>query len=1123
MWLANRVMVMMRPDDFGLWNDPLWYKDAIVYELHVRSFYDSDGDGVGDFRGLTQRLDYLQDLGVTALWLLPFCPSPLKDDGYDTSDYTAIHATYGTMRDFKAFLREAHRRGLHVIIELVLNHTSDQHPWFRRARQAKPGNHWRKFYVWSDTPEKYREARIIFKDFEPSNWAWDPVAQGHYWHRFYAHQPDLNFDHPAVQRAMLRVVDFWLKLGVDGLRLDAVPYLYEREGTSCENLPETHAFLKMLRDHVDKRFPNRMLLAEANQWPEDAIAYFGAADECHMAFHFPLMPRLFMAIQREDRFPIIDIAQQMPSIPETCQWALFLRNHDELTLEMVTDEDRDYMYRLFAIDPQARVNLGIRRRLAPLLGNDRRTIELVNSLLFSLPGTPVLYYGDEIGMGDNVYLGDRNGVRTPMQWSADRNAGFSRANPQRLCLPVIIDPEYRYEAVNVEAQQNNRNSLLWWMKRLISLRKRSKVFGRGSLEFLPSENRKVLTFVRRYQDEAVFVVANLSRFAQSVDLDLSAFKGTVPLELFGQTRFPPVSNAPYSLTLGPHIFYWFALSPQSVEAVASPTATAGALPTLTVRGARENALRGRDKAELETILPGYLKGQRWFRSKARLIQTAEIVEVIPVPHDAPVAHILLVQVTYTEGEPEIYVLPVAFADDGREAPGPTSHAIASVHLTGTGSEEKWILHDAMVDPRFSLALLDLIAQGRRFSGQFGQVIASPTRHFRSLLRTVGDLLEPAVVKTEQTNTSVVYGDRFILKVFRRLEPETNPDLELGRFLTEERDFRNIAPLAGALELRRPNGELTTLGVLHGFLPNEGDAWAYTLDTLRLYYEKALTHRAGAPAPPAFEGPLLAAVENELPPRARKWIGLYLEDARLLGQRTGELHVVLASDPAKPELAPEPATDFSRQALYQAMLSIANDTFSVLRQRLAGLPTAIREDAQKVLELEGKVRNRFELLRDRKIAAIHLRCHGDYHLGQVLHTGKDFIIIDFEGEPTRPVGVRRLKSSPLRDVAGMLRSFHYAAYAALLGQVPGARPEDFSTLEPWARFWYRAVSAAFLKGYLPAVASASLLPQAPAELGVLLDAYLLEKGIYEIGYELNNRPEWTQIPLKGLLELFETGR
>src|SRR5579883_3297618 len=453
-------------------DDPLWYKDAIIYELHVRAFADSNGDGIGDFRGLMGKLDYLQDLGITALWLLPFYPSPLRDDGYDIADYTNVNPAYGTLADFQAFLKEAHRRGLRVITELVLNHTSDQHPWFQRARRAPAGSPERNFYVWTDDPNKYHEARIIFKDFEPSNWTWDPVAGAYFWHRFYSHQPDLNYDNPAVHQATFEVLDFWLGMGIDGLRLDAVPYLYEREGTNCENLPETHAYLKKLRRHIDEKFPNRMLLAEANQWPEDAVAYFGQGDECHMDFHFPLMPRLFMALRMEDRFPIIDILQQTPAIPESCQWALFLRNHDELTLEMVTDEDRDYMYRLYAQDPQARINLGIRRRLAPLLENHRGKIELLNALLLALPGTPVIYYGDEIGMGDNIYLGDRNGVRTPMQWNAERNAGFSRANPQRLYLPVIIDPEYHFEAVNVEAQQNNPHSLLWWMKRIIEQRKR---------------------------------------------------------------------------------------------------------------------------------------------------------------------------------------------------------------------------------------------------------------------------------------------------------------------------------------------------------------------------------------------------------------------------------------------------------------------------------------------------------------------------------------------------------------------------------------------------------------------------------------------------------------------------
>src|SRR5947207_2042364 len=606
-------------------DNPQWYKDAVIYEIHVRAYCDGNGDGVGDFAELTEKLEFLQDLGVTVLWLLPFYPSPLKDDGYDIADYTNIHPDYGTLQDFRLFLREAHRYGIRVITELVINHTSDQHPWFQQAREAPPGSSARNFYVWSDTQDKYQEARIIFKDFELSNWSLDPMAKAYYWHRFYSHQPDLNFDNPEVHKALFDAVDFWLGMGVDGLRLDAVPYLYEREGTNCENLAETHAFLKALRQHVDKKFRNRMLLAEANQWPEDAVPYFGSGDECHMAFHFPVMPRLFMAVHMEDRFPIIDILDQTPAIPENCQWALFLRNHDELTLEMVTDEDRDYMYKVYANDPRARLNLGIRRRLAPLLDDNRRKMELLNSLLFSLPGTPVIYYGDEIGMGDNIYLGDRNGVRTPMQWSADRNAGFSRANPQRLYLPVIVDPQFHYEQVNVESQQNSPYSLLWWMKRLISTRKRYKAFGRGTMEFLHPENRKILAFVRRYENETILVVANLSRLVQCFELDLSAYKGMRPMEVFGQTRFPPVSDAPYSLTLGPHIFYWFALPPQSVEAVAGPAATAGALPALTVGSAWENALRGRAKAELETILPRYLQGQRWFRSKARLIQAAEIV------------------------------------------------------------------------------------------------------------------------------------------------------------------------------------------------------------------------------------------------------------------------------------------------------------------------------------------------------------------------------------------------------------------------------------------------------------------------------------------------------------------
>ncbi|HSN97503.1 MAG TPA: maltose alpha-D-glucosyltransferase, partial [Candidatus Nanopelagicales bacterium] len=599
------------PETPALDPNPEWYKDAIIYEVHLRAFSDSNGDGIGDLRGLIERLDYLQDLGITAIWLLPFYPSPLRDGGYDISNYTEINPCYGDIADFRRLLVEAHRRGIRVITELVLNHTSNEHEWFQRARRAPPGSPHREFYVWSDSPKLYQDARIIFKDFETSNWAWDPVAKAYYWHRFYSHQPDLNFDNPAVHEAVMQAVDFWLEMGVDGLRLDAVPYLYEREGTICENLPETHDFLKKLRAHIDARFQDRMLLAEANQWPEDAAAYFGRGDECQMNFHFPLMPRMFMAVELEDSFPIMNIMQQTPVIPANCQWATFLRNHDELTLEMVTDEDRDYMYRVYAEEHRARINLGIRRRLAPLM-KLRRRIELMNALLFSLPGTPVLYYGDEIGMGDNIYLGDRDGVRTPMQWSGDRNAGFSRCNPQRLYLPVIVDPEYHYEAVNVEAQQANPASLLWWMKRLINLSKQYQVFGRGDIEFLQPDNGRILAFVRSFQDQQVLVVANLSRYAQFVELDLSRFAGRTPVELFGSTRFPDIGERAYFLTLGPYDFFWFAL-----ERPAQATLGDGELTTLTAQGDWRSVLSGSGRAALTRVLASYIPARRWFRGKAR--------------------------------------------------------------------------------------------------------------------------------------------------------------------------------------------------------------------------------------------------------------------------------------------------------------------------------------------------------------------------------------------------------------------------------------------------------------------------------------------------------------------------
>ena len=627
-------------------NNPLWYKDAIIYQLHVKTFSDSNEDGIGDFKGLIQKLDYLKNLGITVIWLLPFYPSPLKDDGYDISDYYDVHPQYGTLKDFKEFLKEAHERGLRVVTELVINHTSDQHPWFTRAKQAKESSSYRDFYVWSSNGRKYKDARIIFKDFELSNWSWSEDAKSYYWHRFYSHQPDLNFDNPSVQKEIFKVADFWFSLGVDGVRLDAVPYLFEREGTNCENLPETHEFLKKLRKHVDSKFKNRMLLAEANQWPEDAVKYFGSGDECQMAFHFPLMPRMYMSVQMEDRFPIIDILEQTPKMPRLCQWAIFLRNHDELTLEMVTDEERDYMYRAYATDARSKINLGIRRRLVPLLNNNRRKIELMNVLLFSLPGTPIIYYGDEIGMGDNHFLGDRDGVRTPMQWSPDRNAGFSKANPQQLYLPVTIDSEYHYETVNVETQDNNLSSLLWWMKRFIAIRKRFKAFSQGSIKFLYPDNSKVLCFIREFKNESILIVINLSRFSQTVDLDLKEYKGFTPEEVFSQNNFSIIKDSLYTVTLGPHNHFWFLLK----KPVTSSKKIMMKTPKIQLEKSWEEIFDLKNMRILESeILPQYFKECRWFGGKSRNVRTIRVAEQIRLDNKTQLSSLLLVNISYSSG------------------------------------------------------------------------------------------------------------------------------------------------------------------------------------------------------------------------------------------------------------------------------------------------------------------------------------------------------------------------------------------------------------------------------------------------------------------------------------------
>lgn len=1096
--------------------DSLWYKDAIIYEVHVKTFCDSNGDGIGDFKGLTQKLDYLDDLGVTAIWLLPFYPSPLKDDGYDIADYFGIHPDYGSMRDFREFLKEAHRRGLRVITELVINHTSDQHKWFQKARRARAGSSVRDFYVWSRTPNKFLDARIIFQDFENSNWTWDNVAQAYYWHRFYSHQPDLNFDNPQVRRAVFRVLDYWFGMGVDGVRLDAVPYLFEREGTNCENLPETYEFLRELRAHVDKKFTDKLLLAEANQWPEDAAAYFGGGDMCHMAFHFPLMPRMFMAIQMEDSFPIADILDETPAIPENCQWALFLRNHDELTLEMVTDEERDYMYRMYASDPRSRINVGIRRRLAPLLGNDRRKMRLMEILLFTLPGTPVVYYGNELGMGDNYYLGDRDGVRTPMQWSPDRNAGFSRANPQQLYLPVITDPEYHYTTVNVETQERNSTAFLWQMRRYIAMRKRFKAFGRGRFELLYPDNRKVFAFLREYGDEKILVAVNLSRHSEICTMDLSRYSGYVPEEVFSRNRFVPIKESPYILTFAPYGWYLFQLEKGNDAACIG---IAGGAVEIEVSDTWENAFQGAAVEELQSeVLPAYLLGCRWFGGKARRVQQLSIKESIPVGHEAPGVRILLMNIEYTEGIPDIYCLPAAYAV-GEEAVRLIEESPSAVICRLVVDGRDGVLYDALYNNEFCLHLLGLISRRRKIKVGSGELVAYPGKAFRVGAKGREDLLRPHILKAEQSNTSVLFGSELFFKVYRHPDEGLNPDLEIVKFLTEHSDYGHIPAFAGGIEFRSPGRDPMVLGILQSFIPNQGDCWKYYLEIVNRFYDRVLTAGKDMPVPASRDASLLDIAEQGIPPVARDLITeIPIELIELLGRRTAELHHALAGNREDPAFAPEPFSLLWQRSIFQTMQSLLKRTFGTLRRGLIRLADEnTRKTAEEVLGSEKRILDVYRLLVRRKLSATKIRIHGDYHLGQVLFSGKDFVIIDFEGEPARTLGERRLKRSPLRDVAGMIRSLHYVAYLGLMKE-SGVRQEDVPSLEPWADLWYRYMAGAFLESYLGEMCGSGLLPAERQELWGLLEAFLFDKAVYELGYELNNRPEWVLIPLRGIQHL-----
>ena len=1075
--------------------DPFWYKDAIIYQLHLKSFFDANNDGVGDFRGLIEKLDYIAELGVTAVWLLPFYPSPRRDDGYDIADYRGVHPDYGTLADAHAFVQAAHERGLKVITELVINHTSDQHPWFQRARQASKGSPERDFYVWSDSDEKYAGTRIIFTDTEKSNWTWDDTAQQYYWHRFFSHQPDLNFDNPAVMEEVLSVMRFWLDIGIDGLRLDAVPYLVEREGTNNENLPETHALLKKIRAELDIHAPGRMLLAEANQWPEDAQVYFGEGDECHMSFHFPLMPRMYMAIAREDRFPITDIMRQTPAIPANCQWAVFLRNHDELTLEMVTSGERDYLWETYAADRRARLNLGIRRRLSPLLQRDRRRIELMNGLLLSMPGTPVIYYGDEIGMGDNIFIGDRDGVRTPMQWSVDRNGGFSRADPAKLVLPPIMDPIYGFQAVNVEAQASDPYSVLNWMRRMLAVRQRHKAFGRGTQRFLYPENRKVLAYLREFEDgedETILCVYNLSRSAQAVELDLSAFAGRVPVDVVGGSVFPPVGQLSYLLTLPPFAFYWFLLaSDTQMPTWHSPQPEA--LPefsTIVLRSSLEEVRPGYGRTVLEQeALPQYLPKRRWFASKTDTltgVRLAYFAMISPPPEP-----IFLTEVEAQFGDrTERYTLPMGTVWED-EAIGnlPAQLAMARVRL----GPRVGYLTDAFAIDAFTRAVLRNLRSGAvvPLEGE-GALEFRPTSLMAAL-----DLAEDAEIRrlsAEQSNSSLIVGDTLVLKVVRRVTAGVHPEGEITRFLTE-RGFGNTAPLYGEVVRVGGDGTPHTVGIVQGFVRNQGDGWGWTLEFLeRTVDELSTTGNEAEGAEDAFDS-----------------VNLF---AAAIGQRLGELHAMFSAPTGEAAFSPEPATPAVLEAWADGAIEQIDMALGMLA-RVAEWPNPqAQARASALIGHADALRAAARKLAAAGSGSLQTRVHGDFHLGQVLVVQSDAYLIDFEGEPARTMEQRRAKQCAIRDVAGLLRSLDYAAAAALPGRVPATPAASGRRAEILERF-REGAEAAFLDAYRAVLAASPVKWVQPGGEAAMLDLFLLEKAAYEIRYEAANRPTWIGIPLQGM--------
>ena len=1076
----------------GATNDHLWYKDAIIYQLHVKAFADSNHDGIGDFAGLTEKLDYLQELGVTALWLMPFYPSPGRDDGYDIADYGSIHPDFGTMKDFRRFISEAKRRGLRVITELVINHTSDQHDWFKRARRSPAGSSARDWYVWSDTDKKYDGTRIIFTDTEKSNWTWDPEAKAYYWHRFFSHQPDLNFDNPRVVSAVVQVMKRWLDAGVDGFRLDAIPYLVERDGTNNENLPETHSVIKHLRAELDAYAPGKLLLAEANQWPEDVQQYFGDSDECHMAYHFPLMPRMYMAIAQEDRFPITDIMRQTPDIPQDCQWAMFLRNHDELTLEMVTDVERDYLWSTYANDPRARINVGIRRRLAPLMDNDRRKIELMNSMLMSFPGTPIIYYGDEIGMGDNIYLGDRNGVRTPMQWTPDRNGGFSRADPARLYAPTIMDPVYGYESVNVEAQSRSLSSQLSATKRLMQVRKSTLAFGRGTMLFIRPSNRSVLCYVRQYGDEVILCVANLSRSAQATELDLSPWKDRIPLEMLGRTKFPPIGDLPYMITLAPYGFYWFLLDERDPTEHVLPTAVPEFETLVVPLGSSWMTLERTRGVFERDVLPAHLARTRWYPERSPKAIEAKLTSAIPFCDIGDNRPWLAFFATTQRNVTTRYVLPmqIEWVRFDRERYNP--RALAAVRQ---GAREGTLL-DVATDPIFIALLLHNLRNSLTVEEEGARLEFRPTSKLSE--QPFKQPQNIRAVETEQSNSTALVDGDYVVKIYRKLQPGINPEIEVGRFLTEIAGYANTPALLGSIELVEGE-QKSAIAIVHAFVQNQGDAWTVTSAYLDRFVDE---HKLLA------NGAEVSQSEEQVP---------YLRYMSQTGRRVAEMQMALASRDDIVDFKPEKTTADDIRLWISEIVARAEIVFEGLLTRRNAAKESDRALIDQMLAMRAGLRDRLTALLPENIDGLKIRHHGDFHLGQMLVVADDIFIIDFEGEPRRPIDERRRKAPAARDVAGLIRSIDYSVTAALERAVK-VNPDETGRLAMALEGWRERATSAFVDAYRDTVTDARLWPGDAAAAEGMLNFFLLEKAFYEIEYELAHRPDWLRVPLAGTLRI-----